>query len=102
MIFRCHFTAFILLFAIAPLGCNIINKGAIINKGEHMLVRKLDAVLLTVNDLSTMQMDVSTTHRRGGIGKQPPVVDGFSQSWNGTQPEEPIDVSYCRVYAIFP
>ena len=72
------------------LGCPV-NKG---NKGEQMLVRKLDAVLLTTNDLPTMEVDVSTTRRRGGIAKQPPVVDGFKQSWAGTQPEELIYVSY--------
>ena len=92
--FRCRFIAFILLLAIAPLGCNIINKGAIINKGEHMLVRKLDAVILTANDLPTMEINVSTTRRRGGTAKQPPIVDGFKQSWAGTQPEEHITINY--------
>ena len=30
----------------------------------------------------------------GGIAKQPPVVDGFEQSWDGTQPEENITINY--------
>ena len=68
--------------------------GCPVNKGENMLVRKLDAVLLTVNDLPTMEVDVSTTSRRGGMAKQPPVVDGFKQSWKGTQPEEHITINY--------
>ncbi|MDE0686286.1 MAG: hypothetical protein OXI63_25445, partial [Candidatus Poribacteria bacterium] len=88
MMFRCRFIAFIFLLAIAPLGCDILNKG------EKMLVRKLDAVILTANDLPTMQVDVSTADRRGGMAKQPPVVDGFSHSWNGTQPEERFNIKY--------
>ena len=88
MMFRCRFIAFIFLFAIAPLGCDTINKG------EKMLVRKLDAVILTVNDLPTMEVDGRITGHRQGIAKQPPVVDGFKQSWNGTQPEENITINY--------
>ena len=68
--------------------------GCPINKGEQMLVRKLDAVILTANDLPTMEINVSATRRRGGIAKQPPVVDGFKQSWDGTQPEEHITINY--------
>ena len=60
-----------------------------------MLVRKLDAILLTTDDLpTTMELDISSSSSTPGFAKQPPVVDGFSQSWNGTQPEEPIHVSY--------
>ena len=99
MMFRCRFISFILFLAITSLGYNMTNKGAIINKGinkgEQMLVRKLDAILLTTDDLpATMELDISSSSTIPGFAKQPPVVDGFSQSWNGTQPEEPIHVSY--------
>ena len=88
MMFRFRFITFILLFAIAPLGCDILNKG------ENMLVRKLDAIILTADDLPTMEVDASSTLVIGGVRKQPPVVDGFIQTWDGTQPEEHIFVNY--------
>ena len=60
-----------------------------------MLVRKLDAVMLTANDLPpTMELDVSSSFAIAGKRKHPPIVDGFSQSWNSTRPEEDISVSY--------
>ncbi|MDE0325720.1 MAG: hypothetical protein OXN27_17530 [Candidatus Poribacteria bacterium] len=94
MIFQTRFIAFIFLFAIAPLGCHISNKAATLNKGDDMLVRKLDSILLTVDDLPTMAVDPTMNHRIGGVGKHPRVVDGFEQSWDGTQPEEHIYVKY--------
>ena len=62
MMFRLRFIAFIFVLSMAPLGCKIINKGAVINKREHMLVRKLDAVVLTADDVRTMELDVVTNH----------------------------------------
>ena len=83
--FRLRFISFIFFTVIMPtLGC------AIINKGEHMLVRKLDAVLLTANDGPTMEVDAVTNHRIRGVVKEPPVIDGFVHAWDGTQPEEHI------------
>ena len=89
MMFRCCLLVFILLLVIAPLGCHILNKG------DNMLVRNLDAVMLTANDLpATMELDVSSSFVISGKRKFPPIVDGFSQSWNSTRPEEHISVSY--------
>ena len=59
-----------------------------------MLVRKLDAVILTTNDLPTMQVDSRINFRIGGTLKQPPIVDGFSQVWHGTHPQESITLYY--------
>ena len=59
-----------------------------------MLVRKLDAVLLTANDVSTMEVDAVTNHRIRGVVKEPPVIDGFVHAWDGTQPEEHITIRY--------
>ena len=59
------------------------------------MVRKLNAILLTTDDLpTTMKLDIGSSSTTSGLGKQPPVVDGFSQSWNSTRPEETISVSY--------
>ena len=89
MIFRWRFISFILLLVIAPLGCHILNKG------EDMLVRKLDAVMLTANDLPpTMELDVRSSFVLRGKRKFPPIIDGFHQSWNSTRLEEDISVSY--------
>ena len=68
--------------------------GCPVNKGENMLVRKLDAVLLTTNDLPTMEVDGRVNFRTGGMVKEPPVVDGFIQIWHGTHPQDSITVSY--------
>ncbi|MDE0686283.1 MAG: hypothetical protein OXI63_25430 [Candidatus Poribacteria bacterium] len=88
MMFRYRFTAFILLLAIAPLGCSV-------NKKEKMLVRKLDAITLTANDLPTMTMgNFPANIPFGGLAKQPSVIDGLLQVWNGTQPEEDLTVRY--------
>ncbi len=57
-----------------------------------MLVRKLNAVLLTADDLPAMEVDAVTSNGSGGVRKEPPVVDGFLQAWDGTQPEEHITV----------
>ena len=66
MMFRHRFISFILLLGIAPLGCHISNKG------EDMLVRKLDAVMLTANDLPpTMELDVSSSFAIAGKRKFP-------------------------------
>ena len=89
MMFQCRFITFILLFAIVPLGC------AILNTGEKMLVRRLDPIILTANDLPTMQVDTSLSRRVGGFANEPPTVDGFLHHWNGTQPQEHISVRYC-------
>ena len=59
-----------------------------------MLVRKLDAVLLTADDVPTLEVDGRVNFRTGGMVKEPPVVDGFKQSWDGTQPEENITINY--------
>ena len=89
MMFRCCLLGFILLLGIAPLGCHILNKG------DDMLVRTLDAVMLTANDLpATMELDVRSSFAISGKRKLPPIVDGFLQSWNSTRPEEDISVSY--------
>lgn len=95
MIFRWRFIAFIFLFAIALLGCHISNKAATLNKRDNMLVRKLDAIILTANDLPTMQVDTSLARRIGGFANQPPTVDGFLHYWDGRQPQEHIAVRYC-------
>lgn len=83
-----RFIAFIFLFALLPLGCGILYQG------ENMLVRNLNAIILTAADLPTMKLDGSSTFRIRGLAKQPPVVYGFSQSWDRTQPEEYITVRY--------
>ena len=88
MMFHGRCIAFILLLSLPPLGCGILYTG------EHMLVKKLDTILLTANDLPTMEVDPTMNHRRRGVVKQPPVADGFEQSWNGTRPEEHIYVRY--------
>ncbi|MDD9972904.1 MAG: hypothetical protein OXU27_02810 [Candidatus Poribacteria bacterium] len=94
MMFQRRFIAFIFIFAIAPLGCHISNEAATFNKGDNMLVRNLDAILLTVDDLPTMTVDAASNRRIRGPAKQPPIVDGFGQSWDGNQPEEHIYVKY--------
>ena len=93
--FQRRFIAFIFLLAIPLLGCHIPNKAAISNQGDNTLVRKLNAILLTTDDLPiTMKLDIGSSSTIRGFGKQPPVVDGFSQSWNSTRPEETINVKY--------
>ena len=60
-----------------------------------MLVRRLDAIILTANDLPTIAVDdfpANVPFR--GASKEPPVVDAFIHSWDGTQPEEHITVRY--------
>ena len=88
MMFRLRFIVFIFFIAMLSLGCGIFYKGG------NMLVRKLDAIILTRVDLPTMEEDAVIAGRRGGVVEQPPVVDGYQQSWNGTQPEEHIYVNY--------
>ena len=88
MMFQRRFIAFILLLSLPSLGCGILYTG------EHMLVKKLDTILLTANDLPTMEVDASANFRIRGVGKQPLVVDGFLQAWDGTRPEEDITVRY--------
>ncbi len=51
-----------------------------LNKREQILVRKLNAIILTEADLPTMGLDNSSTSAIGGMAKQPPIVDGFKQS----------------------
>ena len=106
MMFRLRCIGFIFLIATVPLlGCpdnkgenmfNIEEKIKDIEEKmkEKMLVGRLDAVLLTVDDLPTMELDGGMARRIDGIAKQPPVVDRFHQSWDGTQPEEHIYVRY--------
>ncbi|MDE0683829.1 MAG: hypothetical protein OXI63_13005 [Candidatus Poribacteria bacterium] len=55
-----------------------------------MLVRKLDTIMLTANDLPTMELDTPMSGRSAGVRKEPPTVDGFYQTWDGTQPEKHI------------
>ena len=89
MMFQRRFIVFIFLLVIALLGCHILNKG------HNTLVRKLDAVMLTANDLSpTMELDVRSSFAISGRRKFPPIVDGFLQTWDSTRPEENIDVHY--------
>ena len=87
MRFRLRFIASIFLLAVmAPLGCSPTNKG------EQMLVRKLNAVILTATDLPTMEED--SGRRIDGEIDQPPVIDGYIQYWDGSQPEEHLYVYY--------
>ena len=88
--FRLRFIGFIFLVigTMLSLGCWVLYNG------ENMLVRRLDAIILTADDLPTMEVDAVTSNGSGGVRKEPPVVDGFRQSWNGTQPEEHIYVDY--------
>ena len=91
----------LILLMTTLLGCHtpnkaaISNQGAIFNEGDDMLVRNLDAILLTVDDLPTMQVDTSSAFRVGGFANEPPTVDGFLHYWDGTQPQEHIAVRYC-------
>ena len=100
MMFQRRFISFILFLAMPSFGCHIsnreatLNKEAILNKGDNTLVRKLNAILLTTDDLPTTMKLSGSAHTIPGLGKQPPVVDGFSQSWNSTRPEETINVKY--------
>ena len=95
MKFKCFWLGFLLLLAMVMLGCDIFNKG------EAMLVRKLDAVMLTANDLpTTMALDASSSSARPGLGAHPPIVEGFSQSWHSTRPEEHITVRYWLLRSI--
>ena len=94
MMFRCRFITFISLFAIAPLGCTIPNTG------EKMLVRKLNAIILTANDLPTMRVDTSSVFRIGGFAEEPSTVDGLLHYWDGTQPQEHIAVRYCLFHSV--
>ena len=86
MMFRLHFTVFIFLLAMVSLGCNVSNKGAISNKGGHILFRKLDPVLLIPADLPTMQLQESD-HRIGG--DDPNIVLTLDQWWG-----KPLSVEY--------
>ena len=79
----------LILLMTTLLGCGILNKG------DNTLVRKLDAVMLTTNDLPpTMELDVRSSFAIPAKRKFPPIVDSFSQSWDSTRREENIDVSY--------
>jgi hypothetical protein len=49
----------------------------VLYEGEDMLVRKLNAVILTADDLPTMELDAVTSNGSGGVRKEPLVVDGF-------------------------
>jgi len=59
-----------------------------------MLVTRLDAILLTADDLPTLELDPVYNNPIRGPIKEPPVVEGFTHSWNGDQPEEDIRVRY--------
>ena len=87
MILRFRFITFIFLLAIAPLGCAITNKEAVLNEGEHMLVRKLDAVLLAADDLPTMEVDGTVNHRKRGIVNQPLLQMGLYNHGMGLNPK---------------
>lgn len=58
------------------------------------MVRNLNAIILTANDLPTMKLDVGTNRHIRGPVKLPPIVDGFLHAWDGTRPEEHITVKY--------
>ena len=92
-IFQRLFIVFVLLLAMPFLGCHISN-GTIFSKGEAMLVRELNTVMLTANDLPIMKLDTSSSFTLPGLGKQPPVADGFTHYWKGIQPKERITISY--------
>lgn len=95
MKFQGRFISFFFLSAIVLLlGCGVIYKEE--HKGADILVRKLNAVFLPANDLSTTTMGLNTgvsrpLNYRGG---KPPFAEGFSQSWNGPQPQERIAIRY--------
>ena len=76
------------------------------NKGEPLLVRQLDVILLTADDLPP-RLTLKTSHsfyKRGASlrvvgfsqswGAADPDVVGFSQLWVGDPPEERIAVTY--------
>lgn len=86
MMFRLRFTVFIFLLAMVSLGCNMRNKGAISNKGEHILFGKLDPILLTPADLPTMQLQESYQHLGGD---HPNIVLTLDQWWG-----KPLSVEY--------
>ena len=91
MKFQGRFIGFIFLSAIVlPLGCGVIYKRE--HKGADVLVRKLNAVILTATDLPTLEED--SGRRIDGEIDQPPVIDGYIQYWDGARPEEHIGVRY--------
>ena len=59
-----------------------------------MLVRSLDAVVLTAKDLPTLEEDLSVRRSMSGIEARPATVDGLDHSWDGSLPEEHICVRY--------
>ncbi len=72
---------FLLLATTTLIGCYVINKG------ENRLVRKLDAVILTYDDLLTMSLtevnDIGRTRMESHrIGGPPNVIVGFEQQWD--------------------
>ena len=99
MMFRLRCIGFIFLIATVPLlGCpdnkgenmfNIEEKIKDIEEKmkEKMLVGRLDAVLLTVDDLPTMELDGGMARRIDGIAKQPPGCRQVSpiMGWNSTR-----------------
>ena len=99
-IFQRRFIVFVSLLAMLLFGCHISNQGAIFNKGESMLVRKLNAVMLMANDLPTMKLDTSSSFTITGLAEFPPIIDGFTQYWKGTQPEERITIHYWLLHSV--
>lgn len=86
MVFRGRFMGFIFfLVTILPLGCSVTDKEA------DMLVRRLDAVILTVQDLPMMEVNNGFLR---GLYETPSIVKGLEQSWDGSQPEEHLYVYY--------
>ena len=61
-----------------------------------MLVRKLDAITLTANDLPTMTVEnfLPGNVPFHGPSKEPPVVEALMHFWDGAQPEDNITVKY--------
>ena len=76
---------FLFLVTMPLLGCGIIYY---VN-----IVPRLDAVTLTADNVPTMELD-GGNHPIRGVFKEPPVVAGFEQWWDGIQPEENIAVKY--------
>ena len=68
--------------------------------GEEKLVSKLNPVLLTANDLSTTTMGLGRSHPVAHRRVEPAFAEGFSQSWNGPQPEERIAIRYWLFHSI--
>ena len=106
MMVRVGFLTCIFLWGMMLSGCAVMQKlgltqsASIFDEGEGMLVKSLDAVFLTANDLPTMEERITFMRPRGEVARRPVVVDGLRvvdgllHKWDGSQPEEHISVQY--------